>query len=1264
MPLRRFAPGVLVTSLLLVTCLATGATPESAAPTVKKLHPVLQQRLATADGPVKTWVFFTDKGLASQSDLTSALQRVAAEYNPRATQRRALRGDNAQRGGALFDEHDLPIVATYVDAVTATGAQLHVASRWLNAVSVWATADQAKAIAALPCVDRLEAVRQSKRVDAFNVTEVPAQPAGTSGGTRSIDYGNATAQLNQINLIALHNAGYTGQGVIIGILDSGFIRTHEAFNQSGHVVNVLAEWDFVNNDGNAGQQTGDPYDQADHGTMILGCIGAYKPGSLVGGAYNASFVLCKTEDTSQEVPAEEDNFVAGLEFIEQHGADMSTASLGYIDWYTQAQLDGQTAVTTIACNISTANGVHHTNAAGNEDNDTNPATAHLIAPADAFQVITCGAVNSTGAIAYFSSDGPTADDRVKPELLARGISTHTVSPSSNTSYTTADGTSLSTPLVASALACLIQARPYWTVDQMRQHLFEKADYFVAHGTFDPLYVRGYGILNALATYNVCSDAGVVTLSRTRYACTDTVQVEVNDCGLNASPGAIDTVQVTVSSTSDPAGVVITLTEGAPDAAEFLGTLAIGPTPGPATLLVAAGDTVTVTYVDTDNGAGQAGVVVTTTALVDCTPPIIGAVYADHILPRSATIAFSSNEPARGVVHYGLSCGALNQTATGVLSAVPTVELTGLIDGATYYYTLTAFDEAGNSVTDPTCRSFTTPDVPNYFTQLFTTDNDLDYLSLQFTPNGTVDFYRACAETITALPTDPTGGTALTLSDDSAAAVTLTGGATVSLYGTNYASFYVCSNGYTTFGTSETAYTESLATHFGLPRISALFDDLDPAQGGQVSWKQLADRVAVTWLNVAEHNVTGSQNTLQIELYFDGRITLSYLNLSATDGLAGLSRGTGQDPDFLMADLSALGPCQFYPPAAYNVGTAAGSGQAKTLALNADDDGMPMPPGALTYVIASLPMNGLLKDPVTGAVIATVPYVLANDGKLVTYQSDTYFVGTDTFTYQADDGGEAPDGGLSNTATVSVLVSAVSHVVYGWPMDVDPGWTCEGLWQFGAPTGAGTHGGDPTTAHSGANVYGYNLAGDYSSNIATPLYLTTTAIDCRQVAATELRFWKWLGIQNLDRAGVQVSADGTNWTTLWDSNTTQIPTVWTQGVYDISAVADGQATVYVRWGMGPTDASITYPGWSLDDVEIWGLAAPAPCAGDANCDGVVNWRDIDYLIKGMNDSSMAWRLSFQPNLPGCNFANLDTSGDGHVNWRDIDPFIARMNTTCP
>jgi subtilisin family serine protease len=296
----------------------------------------------------------------------------------------------------------------------------------------------------------------------------------------------------------VHDLGITGEGVIIGILDTGFHRTHEAFHEPGHELNVLGEYDFINDDGNTDHEDGDPPGQNSHGSLILGTIAAYKPEALIGGAYDASFYLAKTEDISDEQPIEEDYYVSGLEWIEANGGDVATSSLSYSDWYTQEDFDGVTATTTIAVNIATQNGVACCTAASNSGHDQDPSTSHLGAPADAFEVLTCGAVSVEGGIAGFSSDGPTADGRTKPEVCAQGVRTATIDVGDDSGYRTASGTSLSTPLVAAATALVIQAHPDWSVRQIRSAFMQNASWYVENGEYDPLYVYGYGIIDTLA----------------------------------------------------------------------------------------------------------------------------------------------------------------------------------------------------------------------------------------------------------------------------------------------------------------------------------------------------------------------------------------------------------------------------------------------------------------------------------------------------------------------------------------------------------------------------------------------------------------------------------------------------------------------------------------------------------------------------------------------------------------------------------------------
>ncbi len=170
-----------------------------------------------------------------------------------------------------------------------------------------------------------------------------------------------------------------------------------------------------------------------------------------------------------------------------------------------------------------------------------------------------------------------------------------------------------------------------------------------------------------------------------------------------------------------------------------------------------------------------------------------------------------------------------------------------------------------------------------------------------------------------------------------------------------------------------------------------------------------------------------------------------------------------------------------------------------------------------------------------------------------------------------------------------VADSCEDFVVSFPLDNNPGWGVSGQWAFGQPTGGGSHNHDPVAGHTGSFVYGYNLNGDYENNM-TARYLTTPPIDCTGIWGVKLRFWRWLGVIDApyDWATVRVSIDGTTWTTVWDNYGHLISdAAWVQQEIDISAIADGRATVFIQWGMGPTDGSVTYPGWNIDDVEVVG-----------------------------------------------------------------------------
>ena len=344
-------------------------------------------------------------------------------------------------------------------------------------------------------------------------------------------------------------------------------------------------------------------------------------------------------------------------------------------------------------------------------------------------------------------------------------------------------------------------------------------------------------------------------------------------------------------------------------------------------------------------------------------------------------------------------------------------------------------------------------------------------------------------------------------------------------------------------------------------------------------------------------------------------------------------------------LTVEGPgCGPQPPVANPISVDTPANTDTDITLDATDDGLP--DGTLIYAIDSLPSAGTLFDTGTGAMIVTLPYDLS--GSTVTYAPDAFSIGVDTFTYFADDGGGPPHGGVSDSATVSVNVGRV--VIYDFLVDdTDPGFATTGQWAFGQPSGGGSGNGDPLSGFTGNNVYGYNLAGDYANNMAAQ-YLTTGTMDFSNATDVTLRFQKWLAIENasFDHAAIQVSVNGSSWNTIWDhtSDENLSPTEWETVEYDISSLADGQSDVRVRWAMGYTDSSVTYPGWNIDDIKFSGIV-PADCQADFNGDDTVNTLDVLAFLN-------AW-TSGDP--------RADFNGDGSVNTLDVLAFLNAWNAGC-
>ena len=416
---------------------------------------------------------------------------------------------------------------------------------------------------------------------------------------------------------------------------------------------------------------------------------------------------------------------------------------------------------------------------------------------------------------------------------------------------------------------------------------------------------------------VIPEAGAVTLDKRAYRCDDTMMILLADADLAGQAQAA----VTAYTSSGDQETALLAPEIYGDG-QFSGVIAIQtgiPVPGNGILEGIEGDTLWVLYEDADDGTGAPNTV-TAEAIMDCTPPAISDVQVVGVGSVQAVIEFSTDEPAAVTARYGVNCDVLWQERSGLRATEHRLVLTSLIPQVVYYYVLEAVDDAGNVAYDDNagdCYSFVTTERPNYLTKLYsaTSDpNDLDNVQLTFIPLDTPSGYSLCQESADAFPSNPVGDAVLTLGDDAYAEIALEGDARVMLYGQAYDRIFVGSNGYITFTFGDSTYTASLVNHFAIPRISALFTDLNPAVRGAISWRQWEDRVAVTFLDVPEYSGSGdyspsNSNSFQVELFFNGVVRITYLDLSARGGLVGLSAGWGTPMDYVATAFRSAPLCE-------------------------------------------------------------------------------------------------------------------------------------------------------------------------------------------------------------------------------------------------------------------------------------------------------------------------------------------------------------------
>lgn len=382
---------------------------------------------------------------------------------------------------------DAPIEPTYLQNLQNLGFSVVDKSKWLNGVALQATASQITTLQGLSYVKSVETFVRNpggkmKKVEKFK-TEDSSDLSKTN-----FNYGNSASQIDQVNLRQLHVAGYTGTGVTIAVIDTGFpyVNTGSAFSRMRTNNHIKGGYNFVN-------KSTDIYNTSlnTHGANCLGIIGGYINNTFVGSAPDADFYLYASENANVEIPEEQIYWIEAAEEADRKGVDVISTSLGYTTFddgrydYNYADMNGETTFISRGAQLAAEKGIFVLIANGNE---ATSAWYYLSAPADNAKVFSIGGVTSTGSPSSFSSFGPNAAGVVKPDAAARGTGTYYAY--NNSSYS-GSGTSYATPLAAGGVACLLQAMPVTkNRDEVKNKLRQTA-------SLAPSYTdqMGYGILN-------------------------------------------------------------------------------------------------------------------------------------------------------------------------------------------------------------------------------------------------------------------------------------------------------------------------------------------------------------------------------------------------------------------------------------------------------------------------------------------------------------------------------------------------------------------------------------------------------------------------------------------------------------------------------------------------------------------------------------------------------------------------------------------------
>ncbi len=421
------------------------------------------------------WVYFNAK-----PNMQAFFDNPLSELSQRSLNRRIAQN-------IALDSKDAPIHQPYINQIAASNGIVVLAkSKWFNALHVQGTENDIRALTNLSFVERVDFANRLLNNPLRASTPQKAYKKMPKKLETDIvfNYGNSGNQIQMLNGHLLHQQDFTGTGKIIAVMDGGFpgVNTASTFTRLRDNNLILGGYDYVN-------RNADFYTGISHGTMVLSTMGGYKDGELVGTAPDASYYLFITEDGNNEWPLELSLWVEAAEEADRLGVDILTTSLGYTEFdnpnynFTYNDMNGVTAFISKGVDMAFSRGMISVNSAGNSGNDP----WHFIsAPADAIHALAIGAVDSAGNYASFSSQGPSFDNRVKPDVVAQGQ--QSVLSSTNGTIGSASGTSFSGPIMAGMIACLWQALPDKTNSEIVQLVKESASLYT-----NPTNELGYGI---------------------------------------------------------------------------------------------------------------------------------------------------------------------------------------------------------------------------------------------------------------------------------------------------------------------------------------------------------------------------------------------------------------------------------------------------------------------------------------------------------------------------------------------------------------------------------------------------------------------------------------------------------------------------------------------------------------------------------------------------------------------------------------------------